>query len=257
LGLIAMRDESLLNIAGARVRRTVAALVRTRVLRMSNERAIVSFSFDDFPKSVLRAADILSSTGVAGTFFLCSAFCGRTIDEVQYCDLGNIQFLLDNKHELGCHTFSHIRVSRCARDELITDLDKNAEFVRMNLDGAHLSTFSFPFGDMSLSSKSIVQRRFDACRSSLPGVNRGFADLGALRAIRLYSQLIDPEGIKNLIGREARNGAWLIFYTHDVEENPSAFGCTPELFEAAVRAALAAGAQILPIRDALDVISAA
>src|SRR5208282_6625797 len=56
------------------------------------------------------------------------------------------------------------------------DLDRNAEFARKNFN-LELTTFSFPFGDISLSSKRLVQRRFDA-PSSLPGVNRGVADLG-------------------------------------------------------------------------------
>jgi len=52
-------------------------------------------------------------------------------------------------------------------------------------------------------------------------------DLGLLRSIPLYSRL----------GREYLNsyfkeldvlGGWIILYTHDVSQNPSAFGTTPE-----------------------------
>ncbi len=120
------------------------------------------------------------------------------------------------------------------------DLDRNAEFARKNFN-LELTTFSFPFGDISLSSKRLVQRRFDACPSSLPGVNRGVADLGALRAVRLYSKLVEAEAVESLVERAAERGSWLIFYTHDLDESPTEFGCTPALFEAAVRAAIAAG----------------
>ncbi len=251
-----MAISGLLARARARANRTAAALFGARQVRMLNERPIVSFSFDDFPKSALRAADILSSNGAAGTFYFCSGFCGLTVERTQYYDLRDVQFLLENKHELGCHTASHLRVSRCGRDELTADLDRNAEFARRNFGHTRLATFSFPFGDISLSSKLLLQRRFEACRSSLPGINRGFADLGALRATKLYSHLIDAQGLKRLVEREARPGSWLIFYTHEVDENPGAFGCAPRLFEAAVRAALAAGFQALPVREAVEALLA-
>ena len=239
---------------GARANRAAAGLFRTRLARMANARPIVSFTFDDFPKSALRGAEILSSHDAAGTFFLCSCFSGGAVDGMRYYDPGDIRLLLENKHELGCHTASHAHVPRLRRDELTADLDRNAEFARkcFNLE---LATFSFPFGDMSLSSKLLVQSRFEACRSSLPGVNRGFADLGALRAVRLYSKLIDAKALQRLVESAAQKSSWLIFYTHDVDESPTAFGCTPALFEAAVRAVIGAGCQVLPVREALAALT--
>ena len=248
-----MHDGNFLAKVAARANRAAAGLFRTGLVRMANARPIVSFTFDDFPKSALQGAEILSSYNAAGTFYLSSCFSGRTVDPIRYYDLDDVRFLLENKHELGCHTASHLHVSQMRRDELTADLDRNAEFARKNFNCA-LATFSFPFGDISLSSKLLVQRRFDACRSSLPGVNRGFADLGALRAIRLYSKLLDAEAIKSLIERAARPGSWLILYTHDVDDDPSPYGCTPALLQAAVESAVAAGCQILPVRNALGPI---
>src|ERR1700731_4517392 len=48
--------------------------------------------------------------------------------------------------------------------------------------------------------------------------------------------------------------AWLIFYTHDVDEQPRKHGCTPGLFEAALETALAEHCDILPVRNALGMI---
>ena len=250
-----MDDGNFLTKVAARANRAAAGLIRTGLVRMTNVRPIVSFTFDDFPKSALQGAEILSSYNAAGTFYLSSGFSGRIVDHLRYFDLDDVRFLLENKHELGCHTASHVHVSQMRRDELTADLDRNAEFARKNFNHA-LATFSFPFGDISLSSKLLVQQRFDACRSSLPGVNRGFADLGALRAVRLYSKLLDAEAIKNLVERAAQEDSWLIFYTHDVDENPSAFGCTPALFDAAIRAVFASGCRVLPVRDAVRAVSA-
>ena len=250
-----MHDRNLLAKLGGRVNRAAAAIYRTRLARMANARPIVSFTFDDFPKSALRGAEILASNNAAGTFYLCSCFSGRTVEGIRYYDPSDVRSLLENKHEVGCHTASHTRASQARREELTADLDRNAAFARKNFN-LELATFSFPFGDISLSSKLLVQQRFEACRSSLPGVNRGFADLGALRAMRLYSKLVDAEALESLAGRASQRGSWLIFYTHDLDENPTEFGCKPALFEAAVRAVIAAGCQVLTVKDAVAVLSA-
>jgi peptidoglycan/xylan/chitin deacetylase (PgdA/CDA1 family) len=236
--------------------RAAAAVFRTRTSRLANPRPIVSFTFDDFPKSAVRGADILSSHGAAGAFYLCSCFSGCKVDGVLYYDLDDVRYLVETNHEIGCHTASHARVSQMRREELADDLDRNAEFAREKF-GLELATFSFPFGDIGLMSKLLVQRRFAACRSSLPGINRGVADLGALRAVRLYSQLIDSEALKRLLERAAQPGSWLIFYTHDVDEQPRPFGCTPALFEAAVRGAIAAGCELLSVKSAVAAASGA
>ena len=44
----------------------------------------------------------------------------------------------------------------------------------------------------------------------------------------------------------------MIFYTHDISENPSPFGCKPSQFERVVRSAVQAGAKILTVGSALQ-----
>ncbi len=60
--------------------------------------------------------------------------------------------------------------------------------------------------------------------------------------------------MKSLIERSARPRSWLIFFTHDVGETPSPYGCTPALFEHALESALTLGCQVLPVRNALGCI---
>jgi hypothetical protein len=40
---------------------------------------------------------------------------------------------------------------------------------------------------------------------------------------------------------------WLVLYTHDVDDSPSAYGCTPGLLQAAVEAAVESGAELLTL----------
>jgi hypothetical protein len=117
-----------------------------------------------------------------------------------------------------------------------------------------MTTFAFPFGDINLGSKILLQERFAACRTTAPGLNHGSADVGALKAQRLCSNAINPEGVTRLIKEAAASNAWLIFYTHDVDERPRRGGCTPGLFEAALETALAEHCDVLPVRNALGMI---
>ena len=238
-----------------RVRREIALAVRTRTVRMRNLRPIVSFSFDDFPKSaVTNGARLLERHGVAGTFYYCRSFNGRTVDEMDYYNIDDLRRLVSNGHELGCHTASHILVSRYSRADLLRDIEENAAYLRAQFGDVRMTTFAFPFGDINLGSKILLQQRFAACRTTAPAMNHGSVDLGALKAQRLYSTAINPGGVTRLIKEAAASNAWLIFYTHDVDEPPTKYGCTPGLFEAALETALAEHCDILPVRNALGMI---
>ena len=67
----------------------------------------------------------------------------------------------------------------------------------------------------------------------------------------------NPEAVKSLIDQNAHARGWLIFATHDVCEDPSPFGCTPDFFEQVVQWSGESGARILPVVKALEVIQAA
>jgi len=56
-----------------------------------------------------------------------------------------------------------------------------------------------------------------------------------------------------LIAENLKRKTWLIFYTHDVRENPSPYGCTPELMEQTVSCAVRSGCRVLTIQEALVV----
>jgi hypothetical protein len=79
----------------------------------------------------------------------------------------------------------------------------------------------------------------------------GTTDLNALPSERLYQGVITPQRVTELVQRVADCKGWLIFYTHDVEAQPSPWGCTPDLLDFAVRAALESGCKVLPVNQAL------
>lgn len=222
---------------------------------MINPRPIASFSFDDFPKSAAtQGATILERAGFRGTYYVSARFMGITEDAIDYYDREDIVRLSDYGHEIGCHTASHVHAPDQNRARLESELEANAAFLHETLGDVRMTTFAFPFGDIDLRTKLFMQDRFAACRTTSEGLNRDVADLGALRAVSVYSGSIDGERIRALVREAATPRAWLIFYTHDVSETPSPFGCTPELLQTAVSAVAEAGFDVLPVRNALGLI---
>lgn len=234
---------------GARV------LISTRGVAMVNDRPIVSFTFDGFPKSAgVNAAASLERRGAAGTYYTNRNFCGVAADGIIYYDLNDLRRLVDNGHEIGGYAGGPAGRPWAGAAQLNADLEANDGFIRAEFGDLRMTTFAFPFGAIDLQTKLRMQKRFAACRSTAPGVNAGVADLGALRAEPLFSRSTDAAAVKRLIERSAQPRSWLIFFTRDVDEQPSASGCTPALFEHALESALAMGCQVLSVRNALGCI---
>jgi peptidoglycan/xylan/chitin deacetylase (PgdA/CDA1 family) len=226
-----------------------------KVVRMRNQRPMISFTFDDFPHSAVSiGAKILEKYHARGTFYASGSFCGQAVDGIpQFC-VQDLADLAGSCHEIGCHTFHHRRVSGLTKSMLIKDTNLNATFIARHLPHATMRTFAYPFGDMSLQAKFKLERMFAGCRSTEFGINKDIAELGRLLAIRLYSNLLKPERIARLIYEAACPNSWLIFYTHDVSQQPSKYGCTPALLEYAVARAVSLGLEILPVSCAIKAL---
>jgi peptidoglycan/xylan/chitin deacetylase (PgdA/CDA1 family) len=243
--------------ASAAIRRSVRSVLFARTAAMRNRCAIVSFTFDDFPRSaVTNGARLLEDHGTRGTFYLTGSYCGSVIADVPYYGAEDLAALAGAGHEIGCHTFTHPRVSALSATALNAEIELNAAFLARHLPGVALRTFAYPFGDASFAATMRLQSRFKACRSIEPGLNVGSADLGRLRAVRLYDRLIAPENVSELIKEAVAKNAWLIFYTHDVTQRPSNFGCTPSLLEHAIKSSITAGTEIWPVAGAIKRVTA-
>ena len=75
-------------------------------------------------------------------------------------------------------------------------------------------------------------------------------------AARMFSAEVDVERALRLISEAARRRAWLVFFTHDVDERPSPWGCTPAYLEQLVKAAVELSCEVLTVRNALGFLVA-
>ena len=234
------------------MRRGILSSVYCRSATMLSNGPVVSFSFDDFPRTAYSlGGGILRSFGVRGTFYAAPGLINSTNDLGAQMTPGDIDSLLADGHELGSHTFSHASCRRVGPDEFETDAIKGRE-VLQKMTGQEIESFSFPFGHVTMTAKKTIGPQMSSCRSIYGGVNGTSTDLNLLRANSLYGHVEESGFAQSLLYETVRRNAWLIFYTHDVRSNPSPFGCTPELFENVVAFTMKLGIPVLPVEKVVN-----
>lgn len=242
----------------SKISRRVTPWLRTRTARIDAQPPIISFTFDDIPDTALRnGARVLEHYGARGTFYVAGGLCGKRYGDWVFAAREELPGLFEMGHEIGCHTFSHFDVQTLARDRLASDLDANTEFFEALIPDLELNNFAYPYGSVAIPQKRMVQRRFRSARGVRQGINRNSVDLGQVMAFRLYDTLLDADAIERLVAETVSVRGWLVFYTHDVDEQPTSQGCTPRLLATALQAAKRHGCDCLTIDAALDRLAAA
>ncbi len=222
---------------------------RKRARRASPE-PMISFTFDDFPRSALTVGGkILMDYGRRGTYYGSMGLIGKTSSAGPMFTRADLDDLLTAGHELACHTFDHTSCHAVGAAEFVDRCTENRRQVAAMLSDYQLRNLSFPHGHITLAAKQLLRSDYDTCRSIESGINVDPVDLCFLRANPVYLRS-EIETLKQLIHTNSRAKGWLVLYTHDVARNPSPYGCTPQYFEEVLRFALESGADVLPIREA-------
>mgnify|MGYP006278226589 CR=1 FL=1 len=237
------------GVAG-KVQRLKARALARRPARLDLDRPLVSFSFDDFPRSAAtEAAPRLEAQGWRGTFYAAAGMAGGANHLGRLYDLGDLHRLARSGHEIGCHTYAHFDAARMDADALAAEVDRNARCLRLaGYEGA-LASFAFPYGEATPQAKARLASRFLALRGVRPGVNRTGSDLNLLSAVPLDGGEAGLAAALRQLDAAARRPGWIIFYGHDVRETPSEWGCTPAFFETVVDAVAATGAEVVTVRE--------
>ncbi|HEY1796703.1 MAG TPA: polysaccharide deacetylase family protein [Stellaceae bacterium] len=231
--------------------RKIGRFILTRPQKVTWPGGVVSITFDDFPKSALDAGGaVLDRHGVRGTYYTAVGLAETSGNLGRMFGRGDVEAAHRAGHEIACHTFHHLDCGRNKTPTLLADVDENGAAIESLTGGYTPTNFAFPFGGTSMSSKAAMSRRFESCRGIGFGVNAGTADFADLRANRVRES-VEEDGIYRRLVDEARaTDGWLIFYTHDVIETPSPYGCTPEQLDTVVAYA-AAACPVLTVRDVI------
>jgi len=236
--------------------RFIARQSRSKVLPLNNLAPIVTFTFDDVPASACVAgARILEQYDARATFFVAARDCGGAQpDGATRATIDQLRTVWRNGHEIGCHTYSHPAIRHLSDEQIASELERNQAALKKIDPKAELRNFAYPFGDISVRTKRYLQGRFDSCRSGHPGINRGTADLGGLDAWPLQDALLNHAQVGELIAETVRSRGWLIFYSHDVADEPSRYGVSLDLLRWAVASAKRSGCALTSIADGLNLV---
>jgi peptidoglycan/xylan/chitin deacetylase (PgdA/CDA1 family) len=245
------------TIAG-KLTRFLARNVPTKTLTMRNTKPLVSFTFDDAAASACTTgAMLLEQHQVRGTFYISGGKCGMASPTGRLATTAQVEALHAKGHEIGCHTFSHLRVVDADHDALDNDLDRNRNFLQGVLGNIPIGNFAYPYGYISFKAKRHLAKRYDSCRALTPGVNTGTADLGVLKCYALEQTAINRQIITRVLAEAVRRNGWLMFASHDVADSPSQYGVRPDLLAFALRSALAAGCDVVTVSQALRLVRGA
>ena len=222
--------------------------IPVKLLRLRLERPIASFTFDDFAKSAwLTGGKIVEDFGARATFYVSGALQSSIHHGVHCYDKEDLISLTAQGHDLGCHTYDHIAVTVHSASGIEENLESNAQYVK-SLTGKEMASFAYPFGLASVRKKRLLAERFKASRGIYPGINAGWTDFSQLNALCLHQGELP---IEKYIQKALKQNGWLIFVGHDVDERPSAFGCTPKVLENALRLVSEAGIELMTVEAAL------
>ena len=217
-------------------------------IREDFERPVVSFTFDDFPASAARAgAEILEDHGARGTFYAATGLFGKDTVSGRVVTAEEVRDLFDRGHEIGAHSHGHFDFSNARPDTLGGDIDKNLAALSEVLGQTPIPSFAFPYGEARVALKKQLAERFRTSRGILGGINRKRSDRMQLRAVELSPEAGKLERAHRMLEAVARRPGWLVFFTHDVSPDPSAYGITPENFRQLVGEVRRRGYEILPV----------
>jgi peptidoglycan/xylan/chitin deacetylase (PgdA/CDA1 family) len=233
-------------------RRNVARHIFQRRALVRPSQPLISFTFDDFPRTaLLQGGALLERYGLRGTFYVALGLLGGNSPSGPICVADDLPELVQRGHELACHTYAHCHSWDTSSAVFEASIVQNREALRSLLPAAEFRSFAYPISEPQPLSKRAAARHFLSCRAGGQSFNAGSSDLNQLAGFFLEKCQGRMEPIEDVIGRNRAERGWLIFATHDISAEPSPYGCTPGFFEQVVRSALESGARIVPVCDAV------
>jgi peptidoglycan/xylan/chitin deacetylase (PgdA/CDA1 family) len=238
--------------AKSKYRRTCADRFYRRPFHVAANPPIISFTFDDFPRTALHTGGaILHEHGAVATYYVSLGLAGTEQPSGLMFTLDDLATLRGHGHELGCHTYTHCDSSLTPTDRFTQSVIDNQLALRRIAPSLSFATFSYPISAPRARTKLRMGERFLCCRGGGQTFNAGLSDLNYLRAYFLEKTPDDDDALRHMIDLNAKACGWLVIATHDVCAKPSPFGCTPEFFNFVVRYAVRSGARVLPVAEAL------
>ena len=153
--------NAMFSEARVKVSHRLAMHLHASHFQMRNAMPMVSFTFDDLPKSaVTNGADLLEAHGARGTFYVSGGLVGVGTPYWTAGDAGDVLSLYRRGHEIGCHTFSHHRACDLNVASLANEIMRNRGYFRALDASIETQTFAYPYGYGSFGRKHQLKDQF-------------------------------------------------------------------------------------------------
>jgi peptidoglycan/xylan/chitin deacetylase (PgdA/CDA1 family) len=253
--MLAAEDYSPDRSLKGKLRRRIVRLQARRPARVALERPMVSFSFDDVPISAVETAGaMLEAKGAHGTYFICAGLADQDSRMGRYAGREALLAAQARGHEIACHTYGHLDCGAADAAAIEGDIARN-DAALTGWGAPPTTTFAYPYGDVSHAAKQVAGARFALARALHHGLIETGADLNQAPAVGVEGPDGEATALRWLDRAKARN-AWLILYTHDVREAPSPVGCTPQVLQRIIDAAVEAGFDFVTVAEGASRIGA-
>jgi len=238
-------------------RQHVLCSFHQRTVPLGDAGPIVTITFDDFPRSALTVGgEILGRFHASATYYVAMGLMGTTNRLGPQFEPSDLRAAAEQGHELALHGYEHLSARKNSVDTMISDLDKCSTSIRQYVEAGATGNFAYPYGEATLAAKKSLGSRLTSSRGTCPGINGPEVDLNLLRSNYLYGGAEQFESARQLILENQRSRGWLIFYTHDVAESPSPYGCTPSLLEKVIDFSIAQGAAVMTVAQVMAKLNA-
>lgn len=239
-----------------RIQREMADRLARRTAVVALPQPLVSFTFDDFPRSALyQGGAILRDHDMLGTYYASFGLMRQTAPTGEIFFEDDLFEFTQQGHELGCHTFDHCHSWDTESTEFEASILRNQDRIAQLANVSKVTSFSYPISHPRPDTKRRTARHYDTARGGGQTFNVGKTDLNYLKSFFIEQSRDNFAAIQQVIDANTRANGWLIFSTHDVCDNPTRYGCTPDLFYRIVKSVIKSGAQVLPINAAFNRIA--
>ena len=151
--------------AGRRLATEATRILCQRPVAVRTEFPLISFTFDDFPRTAFfEAGSILRRHGALGTYYVSLGLIGKPSPVGPICQAEDLKEVVDQGHEVGCHTFGHCHSWNTPADVYEKSILKNRRALADLLPGASFQSFAYPHSAPRLAVKKVAGRHFRCCR---------------------------------------------------------------------------------------------
>lgn len=237
----------------AKISRRLTPYLSQRRVKFELDRPLISFTFDDCPVSAItHGVKPLEVHGWQSTIYVSCGLLATTNHHGRQISKADVKALHRSGHEIGGHTFSHTDATTVDLPDYLANIQKNqAALVDIGVPTSR--TFAYPYGQTTPAVKLALASDFAGMRGIASGQHVTRVDLNQIKSVPVFSGNSIEHALE-LIAGLAVQPAWVTFFTHDISDTPSEWGCTPEDMNRIIQAVKIVSADVLPVDQAIDYI---